>query len=456
MWLNSAHPDPNDPNAPKIKKGANPTVKREPIRMSLLTVVVVLMAVGLKGPVMAADHQLVTSLALIHEYNDNILLNENNILSDNITTLAPKLELVRHSERYTARADGKLEFYRFEEYDVFDDMDQWYNGSIESTPTERWQLGAEAHASDDNRPDRDVEETGLVLNNIQRRRINAGASASYSFTEMMGGGLSLEFNRENFDDPETSDRKDYHAMVSLTRSLDAWLARTTGRMFLSYSHYEFTREYDRTSTGGFFQINTLIKDDYEVDNYSLTFGTQSAVTERFDLTADLGVRYAENQRDFKVSRSYTPPLITEDPTVTSEDSDTYGFVGNLDFSYKGERYRCNLLLSHDLQPVSGENNTVNRTTVRLGGHYRFLERLRGNLYLKWYRNESDDDDIGASQNDIDTQTWNLGGGLRWGLTDYLDLAVTYTYTFLDDRDDDTTTYRNRALITLEAHHDWLE
>ncbi len=125
--------------------------------------------------------------------------------------MAPKLELVRHAEKYTVRADGKVAFYRYQDYDVFDDTDQWYNGSLALRPPSAGAWAPRPTVSDDNRPDRDIEETGLVLSNVRRKRINAGTSAIYTFTEMLGGGLFLEFNRENFDDPETSDRKDYHA-----------------------------------------------------------------------------------------------------------------------------------------------------------------------------------------------------------------------------------------------------
>ena len=422
-------------------------MKRGPIRIIFLTVVVLLLIAADLEIIMAADNQLITSVALIHEYNDNIRLNTQNELSDNITTVAPKLKLVRHSERYTVQADGKLEFYRYNDYDEFDDMDQWYNGSLKATPTERWQFGAEAHVSDDNRPDRDVEETGLILNNIQRRRINAGASANYTFSEVTAGGFSIEFNRENFDDSQTSDRKDYHAALSLNQSLDAWLARTMGRLHLSYSHYEFERDYVQSRQSSIFQIDTRFIDDYTVDNLSMTVGTTSAMTERLDLTVDLGGRYAASQRDVEV-------LISEEPSVDSDDYDSYGFVGSIDFSYRGERFRSNLLLSHDLQPVSGQNNAVNRTTVRASSHLRILERLSGNFFVQWYRNESDQEE--TDYNDIDTQTWNVGGGLRWVLNDYFDLAVSYVYTYLDDREDDTFAYRNKAMFTIDAHHDWLE
>jgi hypothetical protein len=104
--------------------------------------------------------------------------------------------------------------------------------------------------------------------------------------------------------------------------------------------------------------------------------------------------------------------------------------------------------------VSGQNNTVNRTTVRASNRLRILERLSGNFFVQWYRNESDQEE--TDYNDIDTQTWNVGGGLRWVLSDYFDLAASYVYTYLDDRDDDTYAYRNKAILTLEAHHDWLE
>ena len=422
------------------------------MRMALVLIPAIVLG-GAHG-VTAADNQLITSVAAIYEYNDNILLNPNNELSDNIYTVAPKLQLVRHSERYTVRADGKLEFYRYQDNDVFDDTDQWYNGTFEATPTERWGFGAEAHVSDDNRPDRDIEETGLVLGNNRRKRINAGTSAKYTFSEMLGAGLFLKFNRENFDDPEVSDRKDYHAVLAMTRSLDAWLARTTGRLNLGYSHYEFERQYDRTGNLGIFEVTTLIEDRSEVDNYSLTAGTETALTEKVNLIVDLGGRYAQSQRELQVARTYSPPLIVEAPSITDDDYDSYGFVGSVTFTYRGERSRSDLLLSHDLQPVSGQNATVNRTTVRVSGSMRLLERLHGNLFFQWYQNINDQSD--PTQQDIDTQTWNAGGGLRWALNDYFDLAANYVYTIYDDREAGTTAYRNRATVQLEAHHDWLD
>ena len=271
---------------------------------------------------------------------------------------------------------------------------------------------------------------------------------------MLAAGLLLEFNRENFDDPETSDRKDYHAVLAMTRSLDAWLARTTGRLNLGYGHYEFERDFEQTSTQGIFDVTTSLDDKTKVDNIFLTFGTETALTEKLNFIVDLGGRYAHSKRDLKLARIYSPPLITEAPSSIDGTDDNFGFVGKVNFTYRGERSRSDLFLSNDLQPVSGNNATVNRTIVRLSGSRRLLEHLRGNLFLQWYRNENNSDDL--TQDDIDTHTWNVGGGLRWALNDYFDLSANYVYTIFDNREAGTTAYRNLATIQLEAHHDWLE
>ena len=412
-------------------------MKRVTNRMALLPLLAILLG-GVHG-VRAEDYKLITSVATIYEYNDNIRLNPDNELSDSIYTIAPKLELVRDGERLSARADGMAEFYHYQDYDEFDDIDQWYNAFLEYLPTERWQLAAEGHASDDNRPDRDIEETGEVLSNIRRKRFNTGASATYVFSEITSGSLFVEFNKENYDAPETSDRKDYHAMLAMTRSLEGWLDRTTGRLNIGYSHYEFERDYQLRNSP------LTFSDQSTVENYSMTAGTETALTEKFNFTVDLGGRYARSE----IEQRLIPTTNT-----SSETYDNYGFVGNVTVNYRDELTSFDLRLSHDLQPLSGQNGTVNRTTVRLSGSRRLLEKLRGNLAFQWYQNISDQND--PTQEDIDTQTWNARAGLQWELTKQFALKGEYAYTIYDDREADTTAYRNKFLIQLIAQNDWLK
>ena len=423
-----------------------------------LAVTAVMISVwGARDTVMAADYQLITSVAGIYEYNDNIRLNSGNQLSDSIYTVAPKLEVIREGERLSARADATAEFYDYQEYDEYDDVDQWYNGSLEYAASERWQFAFDGYASRDNRPDRDIEETGLVLSNIRRKRFGGGGTASYRLSELTSLGLNVSFNRENFDDPQTSDRMDYHAMLFATRSLDAWLRRTTGRLDFAYSHYEFDRDYNRLTQTKFLgtpvNATTEVGDRMDVDSYALTLGTESALTELLSLTVNAGGRYSRSESESTVHWSYDPPITTRSPVDDTQDADNWGFVGTLQLDCRGERSRYALLLSHDLQPTSGENGTANRTTVRLGGSLRLLEKLRGNLAFQWHRNKSDQSD---SQDEIDTMTWNARVWLTWELNNYLALDGGYAYTFYDDRDGDTTAYRNKVLMQLTARHDWLE
>ena len=66
-----------------------------------------------------------------------------------------------------------------------------------------------------------------------------------------------------------------------------------------------------------------------MDSYSLTAGTETALTERLDLTVDLGGRYARSESDQGVARTYDPPLIVQSPVTSSDSYDSWGFVGSL-------------------------------------------------------------------------------------------------------------------------------
>jgi hypothetical protein len=402
---------------------------------------------GTGSEVAAADFKLTTAVAVNHEYNEAAL-------SDNITSLSPRLGMDWKGERYTLQADGKLEWRRYHEYDHFNTMDQWYNGYYNALVTERWRVGAEGHAVDDSRPDRDIEETGLLLDDNRRRRLNAGASSFFTGNEVFVCGLILNVGQENYEDPETSDRKDYSAMIAATFGLGHWLEGATGRMNLGYSHYDFSREFSEDGSLGFFDILSLTEDESRVDSLSLTVGAERALTERINMAADVGGRYTRSIREIIQTVSFSPPSI--DGSVSSYDikNESYGFVGNATFGLQGERSRASLYLSHDLQPVSGSNATANRTTIQLNGNVQLLKKLWANAYLQWYWNQNDYDD--PTQDDIDTQSWNSGCGLRWVVNRYFDVAANYTYTIYEDHEAGTTAYRNKAVVQLEAHHTWLD
>ncbi|BBO92864.1 hypothetical protein DSCOOX_60440 [Desulfosarcina ovata subsp. ovata] len=403
---------------------------------------------------LAADYKLLTSVATSYAYNDNILLTDENVLSDSIYTVAPKLEWARNGERLSAKVDGTAEWYRYQDNDEYDDTDQWYNAILSYRPTERWQLEIQGHASDDNRPDRDIETTGMVLKNTRRKRFNTSATASYIFSEVTSGGIFAALNREDFDDPETSDRRDYSIFLFMNRSLEAWIARTTGHMNAGFSHYNFDREYDFTKSAGSYDFTYMLDDEYTVDNYSFTLGTESALSEKLNFSIDLGGRYSQSESESTSRQRISLYSMETDPLKESESYSSWGAVGTLEISYQGERSNASLLVSHDLTPVSGENGTANRTTVRIGGSMKLLENLRGNVAFQWYQNKSDKED--STQNDIDTQTWNFQTGIRWELNRKVAISGKYFYTIYDKREAGTTAERNKFLIQVVAEHDWLE
>ncbi len=73
---------------------------------------------------------------------------------------------------------------------------------------------------------------------------------------------------------------------------------------------------NNSGTQGLLDVTTLLGDRSEVDSYSLTAGSETALTETVNLIVDLGGRYAQSQRELKLARTYSPPLIVEAPTST--------------------------------------------------------------------------------------------------------------------------------------------
>ena len=115
--------------------------------------------------------------------------------------------------------------------------------------------------------------------------------------------------------------------------------------------------------------------------------------------------------------------------------------GQLDRQLPGRAIPCALLLSHDLQPVSGQSGTANRTTVRLSGSMRLWKSSAAICLFNGTRTS-------ATRRIPPRTTSTPRPGMRgpdcsWALTKHFALKGDYAYTIYDDRDADTTAYRNK-------------
>ena len=384
-----------------------------------------LIVLKLSTGVEADDFQILPSILVRQEYNDNIFFTSSDKVDDNITTVIGALEISNRTELLDLNLRGTVAPFFYWDNGDLDDVDQDYRGRAGYRFTERFSAGANAAYRVDNSPNRDVVTTGLVLNNDRRKTWHFGANAGYSLSEITEASLSYSYEDTDWSDPD-ADRQGssgYDLNLGMTRNLSLWLRPTTGRLNFGYSDWD----YDTSKTSSFFG----------------SVGVDSALTEKFHFLVDIGARYVDS--DFKtVELVGVPPGILV-PKVVNRSNSGWGGIGSAGLQYSGLRTNAGLIFSHDLRTGSGTSPSV---LTRLVGNadYRLLEKLSVGLTAGAYRNKADRDDF--SFQEIDTMTYNLRPRVRWEFYDNFTLEGAYTYTFVDDNAADDTRSQHRAYLQV--------
>lgn len=382
---------------------------------------------------LAADWKLVPSLSLKEEYNDNIFFDETVVKKDFITTITPGLQLSRNSERMQLGLTGKFDRRIYHNNSDLNATNQLYQGSARYSLTPEVSLSGRAEYGKDSSPDRDIETTGLVLNNQERRWQRYSLAGDYNISEKTAASLSYDYYKENYDSPEESDLESNGVNLLLIHDLSSWVEAMKGRLNIGYTHYVLT--------------------DLKIDNYDATVGLSKAFSEVWSILVDVGARYTESH--FKVQEMefiLTPPFYQ---TVKEEKrSDGWGFVGSAVLSRRGEKSTLDLNLSHDLMPASGRNGTTNRTTLGFRATQRFTYELSGNVSGGYYRNKSDKQEYSLTE--IDEETLYVSSGVKYEFTKDYALDASYTYTKTDYKVTNTDADRNLFMVRFNIQVPFLD
>ena len=407
------------------------------VRNIWLGVMVVVMALPL---MLNADPLKLKVAAVIEEkYNDNVFFNADNEEADFLTRFSPTVEGGRRTERTELRLSGRPDFYYYRNTTELNAVDQYYNGSLGHRWTERLNTTLSAGFLDDERPERELAETGLLFNTKRRQRWTCDLAGQYQASEAMAMALSYGYQDETFDDPQYYDLRAHKVSVLLSRYLAPLLTRSTGRLQAGYASYDYSRRY---SFGNVLQT-VDVDDRQSIDNYSLSVGLAHSMTERMELTVDLGARLTRQQNQARLH--ITDIFGGERYETNTAKEDSWGFVGSLNFEYASERSRFSLLFSHDLVPASGSNGATERTTLRLADEGRLTGDWYFDLAARAYQNRSDEKDAGS---DVDEFTVQLAAGLRYVFDRRWSLGSYWRSTWIDDRVVDIDKAQNTLALQL--------
>ena len=377
------------------------------------------------GAATADEFRVTPSVAVRQEYNDNIFFDAKKNESDAVTTVTAGVKVSDRTEILNWHVLGEAAPFFYWNHGPFNEIDQRYQGRLTYQVTPRLDVNADAGVRVDNRPDREIQETGLVFGANRRLRVNAGAGAGYATSEIQHLSASYAYQSTDWaaDDLNRSDYRGHSVTLGSATNISRWLRETSLLTNLGYSWYDYDRA-DIQSTYG-------------------TVGIQRMLSEIFRLQASAGVRYTAT--DFQAATLVLVPPGVLRVQYEDQHAQDWGGVGSVGLDYLGERTRSNLTASYDFRPGSGTNGPSNLLRLSFDVNHRLQERFSLGLGTGYYINKADAKEYYGVP--IDEETVYVRPRLRWAFMDHFTLEGAYTYTYVRDNEADLS--RDQHVVYLE-------
>lgn len=389
---------------------------------------------GFCGSARGDEMKFTPFASLKQEYNDNIFLDSQGIKSDFITTFSPGLEFSDTSERLDTALSLRFNGILYAHNDNLSAIDQDYRGRLNYLLTPRTRISGTASYTLDSQPDRDLETTGLVLAPVKRHRQSYSFAVERSLTEKTVLALNYAYQQDDYNNPRFTDIKWHSAELSLIHDMDSLVRNMRGSINFGYSRYDFT------GSG--------------VDDYSVTFGIDKALTELWGFQASAGGRYTVTKYQAVQYElvPFIPPYYYYVVAVpVSQTSREWGFVGQLALTYKSETSNGSLSFSSDLQPASGQAaGTTIRTGVTAEARKRFTYELSAAISVGYYHNKSNRGAFSGQR--INEDTILATPSIRYDFDKDMYIEASYRYTKLFDNVDSTDADRNIVFVRFNYQY----
>ena len=152
------------------------------------------------GPAWGEDFDIIPSLTLKEEYNDNVYFATTPRVRAFLTIISPKLELVKKDERTDAALSARLSEIIDSEHNgnTVTALNQDYQGRASYLLDPRWQIGLTAGYTIDNRPSSNVVNNGIVINALRRDDQAYSVATRYALTEKSATSLTYLYPAGRF------------------------------------------------------------------------------------------------------------------------------------------------------------------------------------------------------------------------------------------------------------------
>ena len=366
---------------------------------------------------LAAEVIMVPQISAGAAYNDNIYMSETDEESSEIYTVSPKLEVNYESllSYYSFSAD--VDVLSYSEDSDLNRTNQYYELTGKSRIKERWETSLDLKYYKDLSFNSYLEETGRVIDRIERDYADLEGQVAYNLTRISGVSAVYEYQNATYDDDGYSGDDDVYSVYSDYDAHQAGL----------FYYHRLKNEIDRVSIGPSYYHR---KNDFnDVDSYSLRIGWKRDWSDIASSRASVGGRYTTVNRN------------------DGSEDDSWGAVANFDLTYDGVVSTTVINYSHKLT-TTAEGYDVNVDNFYASYQRWLSERFRIGLFGRIvfsYKLLDQDSDVD------DSRYFFIEPRMSYKLTRQLTISLRYRYqnnvTFLDD-DEDLDRDRNTIWLQL--------
>jgi len=358
--------------------------------------------------VFSAENELLTSVGLRQEYNNNIFYERTDETDDFISQVIPSLRLNYATEILKLSALARWDALLYWDNSDQNRLNQSYglNGSYRLT--ERWSVSANGRYVFDSVQDSQLDETGSVERGLSdRQRLNAGAGLDYSVSERSDIGADYNYQKTDFERKSSIDTEAHGVRFFYRRRLQ--------------NQRDVITIFPRFVWGN--------SDDWDAYNSTLNFRWAHPFSETLDTSITVGAR--NSRVDYKDDR---------------DDTDNWGWVADMWLRKRGELTTGRLGFSNRLRNrENGEIINVSRLYTDIDHRLsrRFGVGFRGSVY---YSNLIED----SPETDDDRWYFDVSPSAFYRLTEQHILRLLYSYNYqkLLDVDDNDTLDRHRIWLQL--------
>lgn len=438
------------------------------MRVCILVIAVI---VHLYPSAIRANELCVTPTASIQQqYNSNILLNTDDVLttdfteSDFITIVSAGFELNNRTERLDSNITARLD--RLEYFDNRDlsDTDHMYRGRFTYRVNPVLSIAARAGYQKKTNPAVDygmpfqippgtiilpppippvpppgtpgaglpgtpgggdpippVAEAPLPVITVPRNTISGTFTTELLVTEKASTSIAYTYDKNYYSDERFADDEAHDVKATFEYDLSQYIAVTKARLSAGHSEYDFSNSQGGTLYG--------------------SIGLTRALNELWSVSMEAGVRRTETEVWTTECVPLNPPDALPCKVVRKTlTDDNWDWLGGLSVRYGGEYGSTSLSYSRSFAAASGLNSATVRDSVALFGQYRFTRALSAILTTGYYAYRTDA--FSGTAFEIEQENLFINPGMRYELTRDTMLEASYGYAWVTRCSTSGTSVRN--------------